>query len=41
MSLHAHATRAGRPPRHLRPAALASIGAARLIEKLPRPGSAG
>ncbi|MGW7584839.1 lasso peptide biosynthesis B2 protein [Kitasatospora sp. NPDC054768] len=35
MSLHAHATRAGRPPRHLRPAALASIGAARLIEKLP------
>ncbi|RGD56667.1 lasso peptide biosynthesis B2 protein [Kitasatospora xanthocidica] len=35
MSLHAHATRAGRPPWRRRPAALAVIGAARLIERLP------
>ncbi|MEU3567607.1 lasso peptide biosynthesis B2 protein [Kitasatospora sp. NPDC036755] len=35
MSLHAHATRTGRPPWHRRPAALAAIGAARLIERLP------
>ncbi|MER7757058.1 lasso peptide biosynthesis B2 protein [Kitasatospora sp. NPDC097643] len=35
MSLHAHATRAGRPPWRQRPAALAAIGAARLIERMP------
>ncbi|MFI2611235.1 lasso peptide biosynthesis B2 protein [Kitasatospora sp. NPDC018619] len=35
MSLHAHATGAHRPPWRRRPAALAAIGAARLIERLP------
>ncbi|MFJ3216518.1 hypothetical protein ACIPLC_11420 [Kitasatospora sp. NPDC086801] len=35
MSLHAHAHHVGRPPWHLRPAALAAIGAARLVERLP------
>ncbi|MEV7359110.1 MULTISPECIES: lasso peptide biosynthesis B2 protein [unclassified Kitasatospora] len=35
MSLHAHADHVGRPPWHLRPAVLAAIGAARLVERLP------
>ncbi|MEU8516128.1 lasso peptide biosynthesis B2 protein [Kitasatospora sp. NPDC048722] len=35
MSLHTHASRAGRPPWRRRPAALAAIGAARLIERMP------
>ncbi|MFE2411698.1 lasso peptide biosynthesis B2 protein [Kitasatospora sp. NPDC059408] len=35
MSLHAYASRAGRPPWHRRPVALAAIGAARLIERMP------
>lgn len=35
MSLRAHDVRVGLAPWHLRPAALAAIGAARLIERLP------
>jgi hypothetical protein len=35
MSLHGHAAGAGRPPWHRRPAALAAIAAARLIERMP------